>query len=280
MPTSPVRPRVADDDGIAGGRGARGPGRGRPPGGWARDALVGAAFHLLVVLFGLMTLAWSLPAGPLRHLMPRRRGEALGRAAIATGFRWFLAVLRTLGMIRCDLGALDALRDERSLLVACNHPTLMDAVLLVSRLPRAACITKASLWNSPFLGGGVRLAGYVRNDGALPMVRGGVDVLRRGHQVLVFPEGTRTAGGVGAPPGRFSRSAALMARAAGAPVQTVLIEAETPYLARGWPLFRRPPLPLVFRVRLGRRFRAGDDAAAFTAELERYFRAALAAPPG
>ena len=43
-------------------------------------------------------------------------------------------------MIRCDLGALDALRDERSLLVACNHPTLMDAVLLVSRLPRAAAI--------------------------------------------------------------------------------------------------------------------------------------------
>ena len=34
-----------------------------------------------------------------------------------------------------------------------------------------------------------------------------------------------------------------MARAAGAPVQAVLIEAESPYLSRGWPLFRRPVLP-------------------------------------
>ena len=72
-----------------------------------------------------------------------------------------------------------------------------------------------------------------------------------------------------------------MAKAAGAPVQAVLIEADSPYLAKGWPLFRRPVLPLVFRVRLGERFiigAANDDG---VARLERHYREALPAsrPP-
>jgi hypothetical protein len=58
-------------------------------------------------------------------------------------------------------------------------------------------------------------------------------------------------------------------------VQTVLIEADSPYLRKGWPLFRRPRLPLVYRIRLGRRFDVGDDPEAFVARLEAYFRQEL-----
>ncbi|CAA9222113.1 MAG: FIG018329: 1-acyl-sn-glycerol-3-phosphate acyltransferase [uncultured Acetobacteraceae bacterium] len=233
-----------------------------------------AAFYAALAVFGASCLLWSLPASLLHRVLPRRFGEPIGQFGIMAGFRWGLAVMRLLGVVRVDLSALDALRDERSVVVASNHPTMMDAVLLISRLPRVVCITKASLWDSPFLGGGVRLAGYVRNDAPLPMIRRAAEAVREGRQLMVFPEGSRTA----RPPfDRFSRGFAVMARAAGAPVQTVLIEADSPYLRKGWPLLRRPDLPVVFRVRLGERFTMGRDPEAFVAGLENYFRRELRA---
>jgi Tat protein secretion system quality control protein TatD with DNase activity len=72
----------------------------------------------------------------------------------------------------------------------------------------------------------------------------------------------------------------LIAKYAHVPVQTLLIETDSPFLSKGWPLFRRPPLPITYRVRLGEALRgARGRAALFTAELDRYFRLALAKAP-
>ncbi len=90
---------------------------------------------------------------------------------IGGAFRFFLGLLRVLGLARYDLSALDALRGERGLVVAPNHPSLLDVMLVASRLPRAICITKTRIWDNPFLGGGARLAGYIRNDVPLRLVR-------------------------------------------------------------------------------------------------------------
>ena len=230
------------------------------------------AFYLCLAVFGLSALAWSLPAGLLHRLLPGRRGERLGQFGIMAGFRWFVAVMRATGVLRADFTELDRLRDEPGIVIAPNHPTMLDAVLLISRLPRVVCITKATLWDSTFLGGGIRLAGYIRNDTPLPMIRQAAATIREGGRLMVFPEGSRTGR---YPVDRFHRSFAVMAKAAGAPVQTVFVEADNPYLAKGWPLFRRPVLPLVFRFRLGRRFEVGNDPEAFTRALEDYFREGL-----
>ncbi len=73
----------------------------------------------------------------------------------------------------------------------------------------------------------------------------------------------------------FKGGFALMAQRAGVPVQTVFIESPSRYLAKGWPLFRKPQFPLVYRARLGRRFEVAADVHAFVAELEQYFRREL-----
>jgi 1-acyl-sn-glycerol-3-phosphate acyltransferase len=240
---------------------------GRLAAAWYR-----VAFWFCLGVFGLSCLAWSLPASVLYPLLPRRLGQPLGQFMIMAGFRWFIGVMRATGVLRVDFTAVDRLRGERGLVIAANHPTMLDAVLLISRLPRVVCILKASLWDNLFLGGGARLAGYVRNDAPLPMIRRAAEAVREGRTLMIFPEGTRTA----RPPiGPFARSFAVMARRAGAPVQTLLIEADSPYLTKGWPLFRRPELPLVYRIRLGRRFEAPEEPQAFVAELEAYFRAEL-----
>ena len=65
------------------------------------------------------------------------------------------------------------------------------------RLPRVVCITKATIWDNMFFGGGVRLAAYIRNDAPLPMIRRAAQAVRDGSQLLIFPEGSRTAHGPG-----------------------------------------------------------------------------------
>ena len=232
-------------------------------------------------LLGLGSLAWSVLAVPLRLLLPARAGRALGRGVIARGFRFYLGALETVGACRFELGALDALRGAGPMILAPNHPSLLDAVLLLSRLPQAACVLKAPLADSFVFGPGARLAGYIRNDWPIGMVRHAVAELRGGGQLLLFPEGTRTTR---APVNAFRGAIALIAQQAGVPVQTVFIETDSPFLGKGWPLTRRPQLPLSYTVRLGRRFEPRRDLHAFMRELEQYYEAELAvalepAPP-
>ena len=237
------------------------------------------AFYEYVCLYlglgtlGLMCLSWLPFAVVLHAVLPEAAGRRLGRRVITAVFRLYLNILTLLGACRFDLSELDELRDAGPLILAPNHPCLLDAVMVISRLPDVACIMKASLLRNIFLGGGARLARYIPNGRPLEMVYASCDALRAGSQLLIFPEGTRT---VRPPVNPIMPSAALIARRAKVPVQAIIIETDSDYLSKGWPLFRRPPMPIHYRVRLGRRFDPPRDATAFGAELESYFADELA----
>jgi 1-acyl-sn-glycerol-3-phosphate acyltransferase len=226
-------------------------------------------FYALLAFFGLLSLLWSLPAAPLHMLLPRRIGVPLGQFMIMAGFRCFVGAMRLTGIIDCDLRALDVLRRGTSVVIAPNHPSLLDAVLVISRLPRVACAAKAEIWDNIFLGAGARLAGYIRNDSSTTLIRHAAAQLQAGRHFLIFPEGTRTRA---APIGDFKGGFALIAKKARTPVQTVFIESNSPFLGKGWSLFKRPEFPLVYRVRLGRRFAVAGDLHEFVDELHAYFQ--------
>ncbi len=229
-------------------------------------------FYLGYLYFGVGCALCSLFCALMHPLLPASAGARLGRWVTGTHFRGFLALLEASRLVRLDLSALDALRGERSLILAPNHPSLLDAVLVISRLPQAACIMKAQIWDNVFLGGGARLSGYIRNDSPVNLVRQSTRELRAGHQLLVFPEGTRTRV---RPINDFKGGFALMAKKAGAEVQTIFIETEGDFLSKGWPLLKKPQFPLVYRARLGKRWRVPDDVQAFVTELEGYYRQEL-----
>ena len=225
-------------------------------------------------LFALLCLGWSAFAWPLRFVLPAEAGNRIGRRAIAGGFRAYLGLFERLGGLHLEIDALDDLRDAGPMVLAPNHPGLLDALLLLSRLPRLGCILKADLLHHPLLGAGARLAGYIGNDRRHRMIRLAVQGLAEGDPLLLFPEGTRT---LTPPVGAFRLSPALIARKAGVPIQTVLIETPSPFLGKHWPIWRCPDLPIRIRIRLGRRFPPPTDVRTCTAELQRYFEQALRA---
>jgi 1-acyl-sn-glycerol-3-phosphate acyltransferase len=104
-------------------------------------------------------------------------------------------------------------------------------------MPNAECVVKREAWSNPFLGGIVRAANYIPNDGGETLIGTCVARLREGGKLLLFPEGTRS------PKGElrvFKRGAARIALQAGCPVVLVDIDCRPPFLGKGDPWYQAP----------------------------------------
>lgn len=223
-----------------------------------------ATYGLLVILAATI-LAWTVLAVVLLPPLPRAWRTATARYTMMAGFRLFSWLLRISGAYELDLGSIDTLRSGQAVILAPNHPASIDAILLLARHPDLACILKPELMSNLFFGAGARLAGFIRSDPPRRMIREAVAELRRGGVVLLFPEGTRTTR---APLNPLTGSAAVIARHAQVPIQVAVIETDSPYLGKGWPILKVPRLPIRYRVRLGRQVAPAQDAAAGTLALE------------
>jgi 1-acyl-sn-glycerol-3-phosphate acyltransferase len=230
----------------------------------------------LIAGFGILGIGCvlvSVVAFPLSLVVRGAPGAWLGRHLATYGFRAYLWGLVLIGVARFEIKALDALRNAGPLVIAANHPGLLDALMVISRLPNVVCVLKASLLRSLFWGAGSRLAGYIRNDWFLGSVNLAVEELHRGSQLLLFPEGTRTQSGAVS---EFRSGAAYVSYRAGVPIQTVIIEQDPDFLGKNYPFLKRPDMPVRFHIRLGRRFDSPSDPRTFTKTLHDYFLQELA----
>ena len=229
--------------------------------------------HLGFLLLGGICLAISMAALPMGLLLPRASSKRLGRRLISASIRSYLKMLQWMGACRFDLTELQGLRDEPPMIIAPNHPSLLDALMVLSALPNAGCVMKADIVNNVFFGAAARVAGYIRNTPLRTMLQLAAADLRQGSHVLLFPEGTRTTR---FPIGRLQGTTGLVAKNAGVPVQTVLIETDSGFLGKGWGLSWTPRMPITYRVRLGKRFDPPTHSGRFVHELEEYFQSELA----
>ncbi len=234
----------------------------------ARHAREYCVLVLGYAILGIGCLIVSAVAFPCTLILRARAGAWLGRRLAMYAFRAYLWGLTVLGVARFDIRALDTLHHAGPLILAANHPGLLDALMVVSRLPNVVCVLKASLLRNVLWGNGARLARYIPNDWFIGSINLAVEELRAGAQLLLFPEGTRTES---RPLDEFRAGVAYVSYRAGVPIQTVLIESDTDFLGKGYPFLKRTDMPIPLRVRLGRRFDPPADPRAFTATLRDYF---------
>ena len=199
--------------------------------------LVGTA--LSFAAFGVGGLFLRVVVFPLLRLFTRDPAVLAERAKglIRRSFGAHFWLMHRLGVLTYEIRGLERL-DRRGLLVLANHPTLIDVVLLVSRLPHADCVVKSRLANNPFTRGPVRATGYLCNDNGAGLVDDCIASVRAGHNLLIFPEGTRTPRG--ALLGPLQRGAANIAVRGGFDVTPVVIRCEPLTLGKGEKWYRVP----------------------------------------
>lgn len=241
-----------------------------------RLGVTGACFALFSIGGSLLT---ALVFPPLR-LLPggephrNRRTQAL----IQRFFSLLIGLLRGLGVMRLELHNAEALSRCRNMLVFANHPSYLDVVVMLSLMPRSSCVVNSRLWGSPFWGGVVRAAGYIRNDAPETLVDDCVAALEGGEPLIIFPEGTRSVPGR---PLRMSRGAAHIALRSGRDILPVVLTCDPPTLTKGMPWYHIPRRAFTFRLEVGSPLKVSDcvdlDEPAslasrkLTAYLENYF---------
>lgn len=186
----------------------------------------------------------------------------------------YLQLLEDHGMLEVSFSGFDDAGTWQSSVLAPNHPSIFDAVLLMSRVPGLDCVMNSRLLRNPIMAGAARLCGFVRNDSPLSMVKDCRDRLAEGRNILIFPEGTRSTD---FPVGPFHHGYASAAARAGAVIRTVLIECDTDYFGRSFSFFQPARCPMRFRITTGDIFQPApdDDPRAISAGIEKYFRANL-----
>lgn len=236
---------------------------------------------LLFACFGIGALVLAGVVLPLFTRIARRRDRhLLAQRLIQRAFRVFLRLGTALRLFEVTGSGTRRLLTGGVLVVA-NHPTLLDAVILISRMPQVDCVVKREAWRNPFLRGIVSAADYVPNDDGEALIEACAERLRAGRSVLLFPEGSRSPrGGLG----RFKRGAARIALRGGRPIVPVVVRCDPPALAEGQPGYL-PSRKLRFSIDVGEPFvpsACADDGGApalaarrLTAELRSYFEARL-----
>ncbi len=184
------------------------------------------------------------------HLTPMITGLALAARIIA----------RSITRVRIE-GPLDEIPREGPVILAANHISNADAVILGAWLTkglgrRIHWLGKKEMFDWP-------VVGYVaRNGGIHPVDRGAADVdafrtaervLREGHILMIFPEGTRS------PTGELQKpkdGLAMLALRTGAPIVPIGISNTD----RVWPKGKLLPRPGGHAtMRIGHAFRLADE---------------------
>lgn len=185
------------------------------------------------------TVFWLIPAisvytavlgcVSLASMLVDRRGRCAHRCARA----WSRLILATTG-VRVRATGHDRVDPARSYVFVANHQSIYDFPILITSIPfELRIIAKASLGAFPVLGWHLRYTGHLlidRERAGRAALRRVADLMRRGHSLIVFPEGTRSAGGEVLP---FKRGLFLLAIDAGLPVVPVAVAGSRRIMPKG-----------------------------------------------
>ena len=212
---------------------------------WVRvpRGILALLFFLAFGVGGLVLGCIFFP--PLMLFRARRAMRALVRAC----YRLFVWAARMTGMIRMVVLPEDRARFAamRGRVVAASHPTLIDVVILLALLPDTTAVAKAAAGRNFFYSRVVNAA-FLVNDDPRRVLDDAKDLLARGGNLVIFPEGTRTP--ADAPTRKLHRGAAQIALHAGAPVPCVSVTCDPPVLAKGQPWWDVADRVIAFTLRV------------------------------
>lgn len=144
--------------------------------------------------------------------------------ALRSYTRGFIAGLRlAIPRLRLEVPERRELRLARGTLVVCNHLSFLDPLLMIALVPRLITIVRPDFFRVPIFGWLLRGAGFLAPElfsEGQPWIDRVARHLRRGGNLLIFPEGTRSRDGQLA---AFKKGAFYLAKHLSAPILVLRI---------------------------------------------------------
>ena len=159
---------------------------------------------------------------------------------------------------RCTSKWLEKLNPNEKYIVACNHASNMDPVIIGAFFPRRLrYLAKEELFVNWFLGTSIRALGAVPvsradNASAAGALRGFMKLYQEGNDVLIFPEGGRTLDGNLQP---LEGGVAVIASHTRAPILPVFIHGSFKAMPPGSALIK----PVKIKVTFGKPLKFSEE---------------------
>jgi 1-acyl-sn-glycerol-3-phosphate acyltransferase len=183
------------------------------------SAVIYVVRYLLVAVY---TVLWGTLGVALLPL------ERSGRAVRWVARSWVRWCLATCG-VRVEARGLENVVGNQPCILMSNHQSVFDIAAIVDVLPVSwKFVAKRELLRVPFFGWALALADQIivdRGDRqkAVKSLQRAAERIRRGVNVIVFPEGTRSADGLLRPPEQFKSGPFHLAIQAGVPIVPVTV---------------------------------------------------------
>lgn len=152
------------------------------------------------------------------------------RKVIQRAMQLFVWLTRVFDLLKVSIEGEEILMQSSACVLAANHPTLIDALILLSKKPNLVCITKHELWFNPVWRIVLANAEFISQNDSHRIVASCVERVSRGSSILIFPEGHRSEPHRAFP---FHQGAAAVALRSGVPIVPIAISFEPPGLLRG-----------------------------------------------
>ncbi len=192
-----------------------------------------------LVFYGMGILV-SLPVKLHASVISEDQVDYRNRQRLVGGaFRLFRGFMKGVGVIRdVDYYGDEHIPEDEPFVLVANHPTLIDVINLVGRVPVVDCVVKKKIWNSPFMGSIVQAADYIPEEYSVSLFEDCVERVNQGRSILIFPEGTRSPkNGLR----EFSRVVAQVALETRCKIVPAIIECNHSTLRRDQAWYEVPP---------------------------------------
>jgi len=215
-----------------------------------------SCYFLFLMMFVGGVWMINLLAYTVCWFLTEKAGRVLLLACVYRLMGLYLMLMERTGSMACNRRVLDVLRGEPGpCLYIANHPSMMDAPLILSRLPELLCVFKSALQQGLLMRRTTRILGYLSNRDGIDLLRSIVQRLQAGQKVLLFPEGTRTDE---TPMNPLNQGYALTALRARVPLQLLCIRAAGTTLTKQGHYLKPDRFPTLFHIELGPRIEPGD----------------------
>lgn len=151
-------------------------------------------------------------------------------------------------MEKCKLIQVEAFQIPQTTgnIIVANHPSLIDIVILIAKIPNCICIVKTSLKKHFFMKYIVRKVYLINDMDADALFEETQKLLNDGFNLVVFPEGTRTTKPVGEI--KLHRGVAHLAIHTNAPIVAYHISNNPPILGKKQRWFEMASVPSVYQL--------------------------------